>query len=222
MQGVETEHPRKSRRHVRQALPLLLLGVTAAACTPVPLLQDAHLLPEGKTRVAVGGAAFVPVNADTYFEPDGPTGGTKHDLRYVPLGHMFGWVRHGMGFAEIQAAFHVPSFAIVLGTKIGLFGNDPEDLFGMALGLDLGASPVLLDLTYGGTLIMTLAPVRDLTIDVSARFGAMSGLWNLPALTVLAGLGIGEKDKLRIGLGYTFDPLGVAAEGFYLGAAWEY
>lgn len=202
---------------------MLAVALISVGCTPVPLLQDARVLREGKMKVAVGGAAFVPVYADTTFEPDGPTADApKHDLRYIPLGHMFGWVRYGVGWAEIQAAFHVPSFAISLGTKIGLFGNDPEDIFGLALGLDLGASPVLLDLSYGGTLIMTIAPVRDLSIDLSARFGAMSGLWKLPALTLLAGLGIGDTDKLRIAVGYTLDPLGVAAEGLYVGAAWEY
>lgn len=200
-----------------------MIVASVAACTPVPLLQEAPVARKGKTIVAVAGAVFLPTQPGTFHEPDGPTVDPGNDLVWIPLPQVLGWVRYGLGMSmELQTAFHLPSFAISVGLKLGILGSDPGDVFGLAVAVDVGASPVLLDVSYGGTLITSFAVSSDLSIDLSGRFGSMVGLWRMPVVTALAGLSAGEHDRLKVGLGYVWAPLGGAAEGAYLGVGWEY
>ncbi|MGM0578105.1 MAG: hypothetical protein ACQEXJ_20440 [Myxococcota bacterium] len=169
---------------------MVALGLaTLAGCAPIPLLQDAGIVRKGRTVTGFAGAVSLPLAPDTRLEPDG--GGTQAhdpDLHLRPLPHVLGWARHGLGGrSEAQFAFHVPTFGILIGGKLGLVGPGPDAPFSLAVSGDVGASPVLGEPAWGGSLHVDVAPRPSWSLDATVRMGVSPGLWDRPALTAVLG-----------------------------------
>lgn len=162
---------------------------------------------KGRTITGFAGAITLPLERDTRLEPDGGAARTSDpDLYLRPLPHVLGWVRHGVGArSEVQAAFHLPTFSILAGAKLGLVGLDRGDPFSLSLSGDLGATPVLGQVDWGGSLHATVGPRESWSLDTTVRFGASPGLWKDPALTTLAGVSLHRDKTLHIAAAATFD-----------------
>jgi hypothetical protein len=182
----------------------------------------------GKLKVGVGAYMAMPTRDKTYFEPDGvgAKGAAGRDLQYMPLVHAAGWTRYGVAKdLEFTTAFHVPSFAIDIGLKWAVVPYEPGHDVSLALTADVGGSFVILSLIVGVGIISSFHVSDDVSLDVAARFGTMTGLWNGPALTSTVGVSIGRKSTIRLAAGYTvaFDEaLGPSTPAIFLGGGWEY
>jgi len=167
-------------------------------------LEDAHVLPAGAARSGVAGAVFLPLER-TIFQPDGPTrdvSSGEQDLAYLPLPHIIGWSRQGMGDrVEVRGSFQVPSFAIALSGKVGLIGPRPGAPFSLALSAEAGASPVLLGALYGATLHVGVAVGPAASLDATARYGVAVGLYSDPGLTTGLGLNFGRGRRYHVAVG---------------------
>ena len=196
------------------------------------MLQDATALRKGKLKVGAGVAIAMPVEADTYFTPDGPgaVGTSDEDLQFMPLAHPFGWTRYGIGHdLEVTTAFHVPTFAVDLGLKWAFVNYEPGQSVSAAVAADLGGSLAFPSLIVGVTLLTSFHVSKEVSLDLAARFGTMSALWDAPNLTSVLGITIGRKSALRFALGYTagLGDLGIpglkpAASSLYIAGGWEY
>ena len=210
----------------------LLAGLAAAACSPLPLIQDATAVRKGKLKVGAGLAMGMPVDPETYFQPGGPgaIGPADTDLQYMPILHPFGWTRYGLGNdLEFTTAFHVPTFAVALGLKWAFVNYEPGDAVSAAVSGDLGASLAFPSLIFGVSLITSFHVSESVSLDVANRFGAMSALWDSPSLTSTLGVSIGRNSTVRLAVGYTFAFDSDLFAGFppwtsaiYLGGGWEY
>ena len=200
---------------------------TLLGCSPLPMLQDARIVRKHQTRVGVAGQVAFPLAEGTYFTPDGPgaKGASDADLAYLPLTHLSGWIRHGVeDYLEVQGIVHIPTFTILLGIKMGLVGQSIDDPFGLALVLDGGASLAFLNPAYGASLVSTVALGHEVALDLSARFGALSGLWAAPSLTTMVGVSVGRKEVIRVGLGASWSvgpEESEAVPALVLVAGWE-
>ncbi len=192
-----------------------LAAVVAAGCAPVPLLQNARVVPKGVTRVGLAGAAFLPTASETFYEPDGPGSGNQEDLRWVPLPHLVGWTRLGLGGGELQAAFQVPSFTMTLAGKLGIVGLERGSPFAMALGVDGGFSPVAGSAGLGGTLMTSVGLGGTTSLDLSVRAGTFTSWWQDLALTATAGVSFGQGATWHLVAG-AIVPVRDATPGLYL------
>ena len=201
--------------------------MTLWGCSPLPMLQDARIVPKHKTRVGVAGQVAFPLEEGTYFTPDGPgaKGASDADLAYLPLTHLSGWIRYGLeDHLELQGIVHIPTFTVLLGVKMGLVGQTIDDPFGLALVLDGGVSLAFLNPAYGASLVSTIALGHEVALDLSARFGALSGLWAAPSLTTMVGVSVGRKEIIRVGLGASWSvspDVSESVPALVLVAGWE-
>ena len=201
--------------------------MTLWGCSPLPMLQDARIVPKHKTRVGVAGQVAFPLEEGTYFTPDGPgaKGASDADLAYLPLTHLSGWIRYGLeDHLEFQGIVHIPTFTVLLGVKMGLVGQTIDDPFGLALVLDGGVSLAFLNPAYGASLVSTIALGHEVALDLSARFGALSGLWAAPSLTTMVGVSVGRKEIIRVGLGASWSvspDVSESVPALVLVAGWE-
>ena len=231
--GRRTDPP--YHRTVSRTLPIivcLIAGLTAYACSPLPLIQDATAVRRGKLKVGAGLAMGMPVDPETYFQPDGPgaIGPADSDLQYMPILHPFGWTRYGLGYdLEFTTAFHVPAFAVALGLKWAFVNYEPGNVVSAAVSGDVGASLAFPSLIAGLSLITSFHVSESVSLDVANRFGTMSALWDSPCLTSTLGVSIGRKSTVRLAVGYTLalgddliPGLPPSASAIYLGGGWEY
>ena len=196
------------------------------------MLQDASALRKGKLKVGAGIAIAMPMDADTYFTPDGPgaIGTSDEDLQYMPLVHPFGWTRYGLGYdLEFTTGFHVPTFAVDLGLKWSFANYEPGAAVSAAVAADIGGSLAFPSLIAGISLLTSFHVTEAVAIDLGSRFGTMTALWDAPALTSTLGVSIGRRSTLRFALGYTagLGDLGIpglkpAASSLYIAGGWEY
>jgi hypothetical protein len=210
-------------------ISLCCLGaLVAGSCSPLPLIQDASVVRKGKLKVGVGAFMSMPIEAKTYMEPDGPgaKGSVDNDLQYMPLIHAAGWTRYGFAEdLEFTTAFHVPTFAIAIGLKWAAIAYEPGDVASLALSGEVGGSFVIMSYVIGVGFITSFHLSEEVSLDLGARFGTMTGLWNGPALTSTIGLSFGRKSTLRFAAGYATgfgDQLGPSAPALFFGGGWEY
>lgn len=207
--SLPSSHPWASRSSWCPCVALALAVTVALAvgwggCGSMGILEDAHILPDGVSRAGVAGAVFLPLER-TVFQPDGPTrdvsSGTQN-LAYLPLPHVIGWSRQGLGDrVEVRGSFQVPSFAIAVSAKLGLIGPRAGAPFALALSAEAGASPVLLGALYGATLHMGVAVGPSASLDLSARYGVAVGLYGDPGLTPSLGLNLGRGRRYHVAVG---------------------
>ena len=199
---------------------LLACILITSGCAPIPLLQDARLVRQGRTRYGFAGSIFMPTDADTIFEPDGPGTGPDHDLQFIPLPAARGWARIGLGPGELQLAFQVPSFSISLGAKLGIVGTDPGSPFALAISGDLTGSPVLGRYGFGGTLLTSVRLTSGVSLDLGGRVGTFPGLWDDPVVTPTLGVTIGDPHHIYVVVGGAV-PLDSAASGLWLAVGYS-
>lgn len=203
-----------------------LAAFVAASCSPVPLLQDTSVVRKGKLRAGVGAFMGLPVR-EAYFEPDGPgvRGSADSNLEFMPLIHAAGWTRYGLGHGlECTTAVHVPTFALVVGVKWAAIAYEPGDVATLALTADVGGSFVIPSFVVGLGAIGSFHLKQDLSLDVTARVGPMTGLWQGSTLTNTIGMSMGGKSTLRLAVGYAMDlgsDLGPSTPAFFVGGGWE-
>ena len=197
---------------------------------PLPLVQDARIVPSKVTRYGVGGGLLVSLDEETVYQPDGPSNKNETtELQYTPLPFVSGWGRVGLGGGgELQVAFQLPSFAISLGGKYGLVGREAGSAFALALSGDVTVSPVMVEWGIGGSLHATIRLSKDVDLDLTGRFGTWVGQWHVPAVTTTMGVTIhdGDKERWHVTLGWA-QP--VAIPGFegrsiqagFAGVAWS-
>jgi len=164
---------------------------------PLPMLQDARIVPDGQTRYGVGGGLIVSLDEETVYEPDGKSSAAETvELQYYPLPYLSGWGRIGLGSgAELQVGFQLPSFGISLGAKYGLVGRDKGSPASLAVSTDLTVSPVMVDWGVGGSLHASFRLVEGVSLDVTGRFGTFLGQWNAPAVTAALGVTLDDSDN---------------------------
>ena len=222
------------RRVRRILIPTLCLSsaLAALACAPLPLIQDATVLRKGALKVGGGVMVGMPLDPETYFEPDGP--GSREpadsDLQYMPLANPMGWTRYGLGHGfEFTSAFHIPTFVVDLGLKWSPLTYEAGDIFTFALAVDVGTSLAFPSLTTGASLITSWHLSEEISLDLASRFGAMSGLWGAPNLTSTLGLSIGRRTTIRLAIGYVhgfdlpmIEGLEPSPAGLFVGGGWEY
>jgi hypothetical protein len=199
-------------------------ALTATACAPVTVLQDARAVPKGKTRAGVAGAVFMPLRAQTYFEPDGP--GTQRDveqdLQYLPLLHVIGWARVGVGSGtEFQGGFQLPSFAITFAGKWSFVGRQPGSPFAMALSADVAVSPVLFDYGMGGTLHLSGQVADGVSLDVSGRVGTFPVFWHELSVAPTLGVTLGTATQIHIAIGGVIPALGKDVPGAWIAVGYS-
>lgn len=196
------------------------------------MIQDASAVRKGQLKVGAGLAMGMPVDPETYFQPDGPgaIGPSDGDLQYMPILHPFGWTRYGLGNdLELTTAFHVPTFAVAFGLKWSFANYEPGDVVSAAVSGDLGASLAFPSLIAGLSLITSFHVSESVSLDIANRFGTMSALWDSPSLTSTLGVSIGRKSTVRLAVGYTvalgndlIPGLPPSTSAIYLGGGWEY
>jgi len=207
---------------------ITLCALVAGSCSPLPSLQDTSVVRKGRLKAGVGAFMAMPTR-QTYFEPDGPgvKGTVDSDLQYMPLIHAAGWTRYGLGHdLEFTTAFHVPTFAIVVGLKWAAVPYEPGDVASLALSADLGGSVVFLSFVAGLGVIGSFHLDEEVSLDLTTRFGTMTGLWNGPALTSTIGVSIGRSSTIRLAVGYAAglgDELGLgpSTSALFVGGGWE-
>ncbi len=179
---------------MRTACRLLVFSAMVGACAPLPLLQDARIVPGGTTRYGVGGGLIVSLDPETVYEPDGKSSAAETiELQYTPLPFLAGWGRVGLGGGgELQVGFQLPSFAISLGGKYGLLGRAQNSPASLAISADLSVSPVMVDWGAGGSLHASFRLVDGISLDVTGRFGTWVGQWHTPAVTATLGVTIDD------------------------------
>lgn len=188
-------------------MALALALTLGSACTPVPLLQDARIIPKGEGAPGFGVAVSLPTRRGTYAKPDGETQEDQTDLYLRPLPHVLGWYRRGVGGrTEFQALFSLPTFTMGAAMKFGLIGPDEGSPFALSLSAEMGGSPVLGQALLGGGMYMSVQASKTVSLDTGGHFGVTPGLWRRPALTAMAGVSIrGAHRTWHVGGGYTFD-----------------
>lgn len=172
------------------------------ACGPIPVLQDARIVPKGRRRMGVALGIAVPTDSETYFEPDGEGSGDRRDYQWHPLAHVMGWIRAGFGIVEVQAAFQLPVFMITGATKVGVVGREAGSPFALAISADLGVSPVFGSLAYGGSLHLSVRLSDEVGLDLMGRGGTSGPLWNDPTVTSTLGVSIGQGKQIHVVAGY--------------------
>lgn len=216
-----------------------------AGCVPLPLLQDARIVPDGVVQYGVGGGLIVSLDPDTAYEPDGDLGqaeldangeptkaatAERTDLQYIPLPYLSGWGRVGLGGgAELQVAFQLPSFAISIGGKFGLIGREESAPASLALSADITVSPVMVDWGIGGSIHTSFLLTDGISLDITGRFGTWVGSWNAPAITATLGLSIdGDAQETWSVVAGWAQPIpipgitGRSIQAGFLGLAWSY
>lgn len=200
--------PRPNARRARAAALGVVLSLGAGGawggCGSLGILEDSHVLPASASRAGVAGAVFMPLE-HTVFQPDGPTrdaSSGKQNLAYLPLPHVIGWYRRGLGDrVEVRTSFQVPSFAIAVSGKLGLVGPRAGAPFALALSAEAGASPVLLGALYGATVHVGVAVGPAASLDLTARYGVAVGLNSDPGLTAGLGVNFGRLRRYHVALG---------------------
>lgn len=203
-------------------LNLAFFSILANACAPIPIPQQASLVPAGEDRMGLSGALVLPLEANTRWTPDGeltPTASARQpDLQYTPLPSATGWIRRGTGWGETQVAVSMPSFLITVATKVGLVGLSPESSFSLALSAEANAAPITASLSVGSTLLSSVSLGRGITMDMGVRVGNFTGIWQGLTVTPTVGMTLplqGDK-QFHIGIGCTLP----TATGDSTYAAW--
>ena len=165
------------RLYVSLACAIALLN----GCAPLPMYQEASLVPKGKDKVGMAGTIVMPLAPETRWQPDGeltPEASAKQpDLQYYPLPSVTGWIRRGNGWGESQASISMPSFIITLASKLGIVGLKPGSPFSMALSAEINFAPITASASAGATLFLSTQVGGGVSLDLSTRVGNFTGVW---------------------------------------------
>ncbi len=197
-----------------------------SACAPVGVLQDARLVRDGKYRVGIGAAVFMPLAPDTYYAPDGPVANPNEDqdLQYIPLPSVIGWARFGFeDWVELQTSFTLPGFIIAVGPKLGLYGQEPGSPFALSIAADLDFSFIAIDVGGGATVLTSVMVADEVSLDLTCRVGTFPSLWRGLNVAPTLGVTIGRTEQVHLAVGGVIPTgIGEGTPGVWLGGGYSY